>query len=119
MTIRKPWPGADNPIVKVRFSLVRGFDSSGTPLYAEGTVDSARERRELQSLLEELTPYPPTIASVAMGEVVLELRDGSTVTLRPVFHPSRNRYADLFLANESHYELSPRLAELFDRWRGE
>lgn len=118
MTAQSSWPGKNNPIAKIRYSLMKGFDASGNPEYVGGFVDSSQEREEVQSLLAGIHPSPLSIASVTMGEVVLELRDGTTVTLRPVFHPSRNRYADLFMTQDAQYPLPPRLAELFDRWRG-
>lgn len=117
MTARGPWLGKHNPIVMIRFSLMTGFDSGGEPIYRKGTVDSAEERRQVQSLLESLRGYEPSIKSVTMGEVILELEDGSSVTLRPVFHSSRGRYADLLYTSESQYPMPPDLAEMLERWR--
>jgi hypothetical protein len=117
MTTRGPWPGKHNPIAMIRFSLMTGFDSGGEPVYLEGIVDSEEERRQVQSLLEPLRGHEPSIKSVTMGEVTLELEDGSSVALRPVFHPSRGRYADLLYTSESQYPMPPELAELLERWR--
>lgn len=112
-----PWPGQHNPIAGIRFSLVTGFDAGGEPVYLEGTVDSEEERRQVQSLLESLRGSERSIKSVTMGEVILELEDGSSVTLLPVFHPSRGRYADLLYTSDWQYPMPPDLAELLERWR--
>lgn len=113
------WPDRKNRIATIRFRLMTGFDSHGQPVYVNGTVDSAEELQEVQSLLEPMRPYPHTITSVTMGEVTLELEDGGSVTLQPVFHPSRDRYGDLFFVpdSQSQYAMPPRFAELLERWR--
>jgi hypothetical protein len=94
-----------------------GFDAQGQPIYAKGTVESAEDRNLVQSILEPLRPVPHTITSVTMGEVSLEMQDGSVVVLRPVFHPSRDAYGDLFIVDESQYPLPPAFADLLNGWR--
>ncbi len=111
------WPSKENPIAKIRFALMQGFDAGGNPVYGRGTVDSAEEREEVQRLLAPLVPSPLSVAAVTMGEVELELQDGSSVTLRPVFHPSRDRYGDLFTVPALQYPMPSAFAELLERWR--
>jgi hypothetical protein len=119
MIERTAWPGEKNPIKKIWFALMTGFDPQGQPVYVRGKVESAQEREMVQSLLAPLRPAPLSIASVTMGEVNLELEDGSTILLRPVFHPSLKVYRDLFMVDQWQYPLPRSLAALFDRWRKE
>lgn len=113
----KPWPTSENPITEIRLQLMNGFDAQGQPVYTTGTVESEEEKAMLQSVLEKLHPVPRSVASVTMGEVTVELRDGSTISLQPVFHPSRDAYGDLFTVDESQYPMPEPLTELLNRWR--
>jgi hypothetical protein len=117
MSDRHAWPGRSNPIAKIRFALITGFDPEGQPAYARGTVHSAQERELVQSILEPLRSVPHTITSVAIGEVTIELEDGREITLRPVFHPSLDSYGDLFFVGELQYPMPAQLAELLEQWR--
>jgi hypothetical protein len=96
---------------------MKGFAVDGQPLYASGAMESGGELEMVQSILEPLRAVPHTVASVTMGEVNLELEDGSKVTIRPVFHPSLNTYGDLFFVDEWQYPMPEQLAELLERWR--
>ena|SRR5262245_39268667 len=111
------WPVEQNPIVKLAFVLITGFDSEGQPMYRRGAVDSVEERQLVQSILEPLRPVPHTITSVTMGEVTITLRDGSEITLRPVFRPSGDRYRDLFFVEEWQYPMPAKFGELLEKWR--
>lgn len=111
------WPGKTNPIAKISYALMTGFDDKGQPKYAGGEVASAEEREAVQSILEPLVPVSHTIASVTMGEITIELEDGNEITLRPVFHPSLDTYRDLFFVDESQYRMPSAFAELLERWR--
>jgi hypothetical protein len=117
MSNRLAWPGNTNPITEIRFALMAGFDAEGQPMYATGEVASSEECKEIQSILECLKPVPHSITSVTMGEVIVELADKNRITLRPVFHPSRNCYSDLFFVDERQYPMPPSMAELLERWR--
>jgi hypothetical protein len=117
MSSSPAWPGKANPIAKINYALMIGFDAEGHPRYARGEADSPHDREALESILEPLSPVPHTITSVAMGEVIIELEDGTKITLRPVFHPSRDSYGDLFFVDESQYPMPKQLAELLERWR--
>jgi hypothetical protein len=111
------WPGEQNPIAKVAFMLITGFNAEGQPMYRKGTVDSVEERTFVQSLLEPLRPVPHTIASVTMGEITITLQDGREITLQPVFRPSMDRYRDLFFVEEWQYPMPAKFGELLDKWR--
>lgn len=112
-----PWPGKTSGIAAITFELVNGF-AEGEPIYTNGVVESDEDLTVVQSLLEPLKGGPHTIASTTMGGVVITLKDGSTITLRPVFHPARDSYADLFFVDEWQYPMPPALASLLERWRG-
>ena len=118
MSDQPPLLGEGGRIAKITFELMEGFDSRGQPAYRKGVVESAAEREKAQSVLAPLRPSPHTIASVTMGEVVIELEDGRAFTIRPVYHPSSDAYRDLFMVDEWQYPLPPAFAELLDRWRG-
>jgi hypothetical protein len=111
------WPGTLNPIAKISFALMAGFDAEGQPMYTSGTVESAEVRKAVQLILEPLQPVPHTITSVTMGEVRVEMQDGNAVVLKPVFHPSLDAYGDLFIVDELQYPMPPPFAELLNRWR--
>jgi len=111
------WPGKTNRIEKIKFALMKGFAADGQPMYASGEIESAAELEMVQSILEPLQAVPHTVASVTMGDVALDLEDGNTITIRPVFHPSRNSYGDLFLVEEWQYPMPKELVELLERWR--
>ena len=117
MSSRRAWPGKTNPITKIDFALTTGFDAEGQPMYATGEVASSEECEEIQSILECLKAVPHSITSVAMGEITVQLADEKRITLRPVFHPSRDSYGDLFFVDEWQYPMPPSLAELLERWR--
>jgi hypothetical protein len=117
MSDRRAWPERSNPIAKVRFALMTGFDPKGQPVHARGTVDSVEERKLVQAILEPLLPLPRSITSVAMGEVTIELEDGREITLRPMFRPSLDAYRDLFFVGEWQYPMPAKLAELLEQWR--
>jgi hypothetical protein len=119
MTGPLTWPGKTNRIAKMKFALMTGFDADGQPMYAKGALESAEELEMVQSILEPLHAVPRTIASVAMGEVTVELENGSKITLRPVFHPSLDTYRDLFFVDEWQYPMPAKLAELLEQWRKE
>ena len=119
MSGRLVWPGKTNPVTKVRFSLMTGFDSRGQPMYASGTVESAEERELLQSILEPLRSVSHSITSVVMGEVIIELEDKREITLCPVFRPSLDAYRDLFFVGEYQYPMPAKLADLLEQWRKE
>jgi len=119
MNERSSWPDEQNPITKISFALMTGFDSDGQPVYRTGEVESEEERKTVQSILEPLQPFPHTITSVAMGEIRIELQDGTMITLRPVFHPSSDEYRDLFFVDQSQYEMPSSLAAHLERWRTE
>jgi hypothetical protein len=116
MSGRPAWPGKANPIARIKYALMTGFNDEGQPNYAQGEV-SAKEREAVQSILEPLVPVPRTITSVAMGEVMIELEDGRQIILRPVFHPSLNAYRDLFFVDEWQYPMPSSFAALLERWR--
>ena len=113
------WPGKTNRIAKITFALMKGFAADGQPLYASGAIESGEELEMVQSILEPLHAVPHTVASVTMGEVNLELEDGSKVTLRLVFHPSLNTYGDLFFVDEWQYPMPSSLTALLEKWRRE
>ncbi|HSE22353.1 MAG TPA: hypothetical protein VLB68_11880 [Pyrinomonadaceae bacterium] len=117
MSGRRIWPSRRKPIAKINYALMTGFNDEGQPNYAQGEVVSAKEREEVQSILEPLVPVPRTITSVAMGEVMIELEDGHRIILRPVFHPSLNAYRDLFFVDEWQYPMPSSFAALLERWR--
>ena len=117
MSGRRTWPSRANPIAKINYELMTGFNDEGQPRYAQGEAISAKEREEVQSILEPLVPVPRTITSVAMGEVMIELKDGHKMILRPVFHPSLNAYRDLFFVDEWQYPMPSSFAALLERWR--
>ena len=111
------WPSRRNRIAAIRYALTSGFDASGNPSYVRGTVESEEDRDAVQSLLESLRGGARSIAATAIGEIHLDLEDGTTVMLRPVFHPSRDRYGDLFFTDDAQYPMPPQFAELLERWR--
>jgi|SRR6185503_17627041 len=117
MNDRLAWPGGKTPIAKINFALMVGFDDEGQPIYARGEVRAAQELIAVQAILEPLKPVPHTITSVAMGEVTIELEDGNTITLRPVFLPSLNTYRDLFFVDEWQYPMTSPFAATLERWR--
>jgi hypothetical protein len=119
MIERIVWPEASNPIRRIKYALMTGFDPLGQPVYRRGEVGSAEERQLVQKILEPLRPVPHSITSVTMGEVTLDLADGSTVILRPVFRLSPGVYRDLFMVDEWQYPLPQELAELLEKWRGD
>jgi hypothetical protein len=111
------WPGKTNPIAKINFALMTGFDDEGQPMYTRGEVDPPEEREAVQSILEPLRPVPHTITSVTMGEVTIELDDRRKITLRPVFRPSLDTYRDLFFVDDWQYPMPSSFAGLLERWR--
>ena len=113
----RAWPSRNNPITKIKYVLMTGFNNEGQPKYFQGEVASEEEREAVQSILEPLIPVPRTITSVAMGEVMLALEDGNKVTLRPVFHPSLDTYRDLFFVDEWQYRMPLSFAALLEQWR--
>lgn len=117
MSGSRSWPRKGNPITRINYALMMGFDEKGQPMYARGEVTSPTEREAVQSILEPLAAVPRTITSVAMGEVEIELEDGNLVILRPVFHPSPGTYRDLFFVDEWQYPMPSSFAELLERWR--
>jgi hypothetical protein len=54
-----------------------------------------------------------------MGEITAKLEDGRKITLRPVFHPSKDSYGDLFFVDEWQYPMPAKLAALLNQWRKE
>jgi hypothetical protein len=111
-------PAGKTGVIKgISFALMAGFDSDGQPMYASGTVESAKERKLVQSILEPLRPAPHSVTAVTMGEVTIEMEDGHKIILRPVFHPSLDVYRDLFFVEEGQYPMPAKLAELLNRWR--
>jgi hypothetical protein len=109
--------GSSGKIRSIRFALMSGFDATGQPVYARGTVRSSEECALLQSILEPLRPVLHSISSVTMGEIAISWQDGSADTLKPVFHPSSDRYGDLFFVDELQYPMPAELAALLERWR--
>jgi hypothetical protein len=110
------WPSEDNPIARVRYSLLQ-LAGDEEDVYSRGTVDSREELERLQSILAPLSGLPMSVASEPAGELVLELQDGTAVIILPVFHRARARYGDLFFADNAQYGMPPALAELLEDWR--
>jgi hypothetical protein len=111
-----PWPGKTSDLARITFELVNGF-TDGEPTYTNGVVEDEEELKIVQALLEPLKGSPHTIASATMGEVVITLQDGGEITLRPVFHPARDSYGDLFFIDEWQYPMPPAVVNLLERWR--
>ncbi|MGD9096448.1 MAG: hypothetical protein PVF97_00100 [Desulfobacterales bacterium] len=114
---KRPWPAKENPLVAITYELMEGFDQGGNPIYKQGLIESDKELETVQKILEPLEPHPAMITSVTMGKVNLKLMSGDEITLRPVFHPSLETYADLFKVENLDFEMPALLSDLLNRWR--
>ena len=115
----QPWPGPADPIAEITYELMLGFDQEGQPVYGRGRVDDEQVLSAVHQMLAPLQPRPASLASVTMGEVELTLQSGARLTLRPVFHPSRDAYGDLFKIDHFDCPMPEALAERLNQWRAE
>lgn len=117
--MKKPfaWLGKNNPIIRISFFLMTGFDDNGQPKYIRGTVASVAEQERVQSVLEPLRPEPHSITSVVMGQVTIEVADGSEINIQPVYSPTMDTYRDYFFVEERQFKMPESFAEFLERWR--
>lgn len=112
-----PWPGEDDPVVKVEYELVVGIDDKGEPIYKSGVDDDPERMRMIGKTLGELEPLPASITSVTMGSIHLFLRSGTTLTFRPVFHMTSGSYKDLLKVDTYDLPIPDSLVAVVNGWR--
>lgn len=112
-----PWPEKGNAIVSITYELVVGFDEEGHRFFKKGHVQDNKELEEVQALLMPLQPYPAEITSQTMGRVDIRLKDGSLITIRPVFHRLYGIYKDLFKIDHFDCIMPEPLSDILNRWR--